>query len=153
MKSSHTAECNGLHINYTCSHNTKQEIKISAATIDDFRRLISLLIKSKLSIHTYALEEDHKVKAVLKGILLEFETEDIKIDLERQGYPVLAVHRMHHRDGTALGMLLKHHTDESNRVKATAVSPMAIRLRTDTCNRDVLGPTLDQGLTSQLGIG
>ncbi|GBP89610.1 hypothetical protein EVAR_57629_1 [Eumeta japonica] len=50
---------------------------------------------------------DHKqVKAVLKSIPLGFENEDIKLDLERQGYPVLVVHRMHRRGETALGMSL-----------------------------------------------
>ncbi|GBP64427.1 Nucleic-acid-binding protein from transposon X-element [Eumeta japonica] len=86
--------------------DTEPWIRITAASIDDFRKLNTLLIKSDFPFHTYALEEERKVKAVLKGIPLEFETEDIKLDLERQGYPVLAVHRMHRRDGTALGMSL-----------------------------------------------
>ncbi|GBP62761.1 Nucleic-acid-binding protein from transposon X-element [Eumeta japonica] len=70
------------------------------------RKLNTLLIKSDLPFHTYALEEERKVKAVLKGTPFEFETKDIKLDLQRQGYPVLAVHRMHRRDRTALGMSL-----------------------------------------------
>ncbi|GBP56600.1 hypothetical protein EVAR_80364_1 [Eumeta japonica] len=37
-----------------------------AATIDDFRKLNSLFIKSNLPFHTYALEEERKVKAVFK---------------------------------------------------------------------------------------
>ncbi|GBP89461.1 Nucleic-acid-binding protein from transposon X-element [Eumeta japonica] len=55
---------------------------------------------------TYALEEERKVKAVLKGVPVEIDTEDIKADLVRQEYPVQAVHRMHRRDGTALGLVL-----------------------------------------------
>ncbi|GBP24765.1 Nucleic-acid-binding protein from transposon X-element [Eumeta japonica] len=50
--------------------------------------------------------KERKVKAVLKGIPIEFEIENIKIDLERQGYPVVAVHRMHRRDGIALEIFL-----------------------------------------------
>ncbi|GBP11627.1 hypothetical protein EVAR_77756_1 [Eumeta japonica] len=90
-----SSEHTRLHINYTRAHNTNQEIRITAAGIDDFRRLNSLLIKSDLPIHTYALKKERKLKAVLKGIPLKFKTEDIKLDLEKQGYPVLAVHRMH----------------------------------------------------------
>ncbi|GBP68076.1 Nucleic-acid-binding protein from transposon X-element [Eumeta japonica] len=101
-----SSACTRLHINYTRAHNTNQGNRITAASIDDFRKLNTFFIKSDLPFHTYALEEERKVKAVLKGIPLEFETEDIKLDLERQGYPVLAVHRMHRRDGTALRMSL-----------------------------------------------
>ncbi|GBP90606.1 hypothetical protein EVAR_63619_1 [Eumeta japonica] len=74
------------------------------SSIDDFRKLNSYLIKSDIPFHTYALEEERKVKAVLKGVPVEIDTEDIKADLVRQEYPVQAVHRMHRRDGTALGI-------------------------------------------------
>ncbi|GBP22159.1 hypothetical protein EVAR_10669_1 [Eumeta japonica] len=51
------------------------------SSIDDFRKLNSYLIKSGIPFHTYALEEKRKVKAVLKGVPVEIETEDIKADL------------------------------------------------------------------------
>ncbi|GBP67549.1 Nucleic-acid-binding protein from transposon X-element [Eumeta japonica] len=76
------------------------------SSIDDFRKLNSYLIKSGIPFHTYALEEERKVKAVLKGVPVEIDTEDIKADLVRQEYPVQVVHRMHRRDGTALGLVL-----------------------------------------------
>ncbi|GBP16387.1 Nucleic-acid-binding protein from transposon X-element [Eumeta japonica] len=76
------------------------------SSIDDFRKLNSYLFKNGIPFHTYALEEERKVKAVIKGVLVEIETEDIKADLERQKYPVQAVHRMHRRDGTARGLVL-----------------------------------------------
>ncbi|GBP32246.1 hypothetical protein EVAR_27670_1 [Eumeta japonica] len=43
-----------------------------------------------------------------KSIPVDIATEDIKnnIDIERQEYPVQAVHRIHRRDGTALGLVL-----------------------------------------------
>ncbi|GBP81659.1 RNA-directed DNA polymerase from mobile element jockey [Eumeta japonica] len=100
------SECNRLHINYNKAQNTRNGINITMSSIDDFRKLYSYLIKSGIPFHTYALEEECKVKAVLKGVPVEIETEDIKADLVRQEYPVQAVHRMHHRDGTALGLVL-----------------------------------------------
>ncbi|GBP82940.1 hypothetical protein EVAR_99731_1 [Eumeta japonica] len=84
-------ECTGLHINYTRAHNTKQGISITAVTIDDFRRLNNLIFKSDLPFHAYALEKERKVKAVLKGTPLEFETEDIRADLERQDEAVVCM--------------------------------------------------------------
>ncbi|GBP36322.1 Nucleic-acid-binding protein from transposon X-element [Eumeta japonica] len=95
-----------MHINYTRSQNTKQGIKISTGTVEDFRKHNKFLISNNIPFHTFALEEERKVKVVIKGIPLEFETDDIKDDLINQGYPVLAVHRMHRRNGTALGMVL-----------------------------------------------
>ncbi|GBP21227.1 Nucleic-acid-binding protein from transposon X-element [Eumeta japonica] len=72
----------------------------------DFRSLNSLLIKSNIPFHTYALEEERKIKAVLRNIPLEISTDCIKSDLESQNYPVFAVHRMHRRDGTVIGHVL-----------------------------------------------
>ncbi|GBP70183.1 RNA-directed DNA polymerase from mobile element jockey [Eumeta japonica] len=99
-------ECSRLHINYNKAQNTRNGINITMSSIDDFRKLNSYLIKSDIPFHTYALEEERKVKAVLKGVPVEIDTEDIKADLVRQEYPVQAVHRMHRRDGTALGLVL-----------------------------------------------
>ncbi|GBP44053.1 Nucleic-acid-binding protein from transposon X-element [Eumeta japonica] len=101
-----SAECTRMHINYTRALNTKQGIKILTGTVEDFRKLNKFLISNNIPFHTFALEEKRKVKVVIKGIPLEFETDDIKDDLINQGYPVLAVHRMHRRNGTALGMVL-----------------------------------------------
>ncbi|GBP63762.1 Nucleic-acid-binding protein from transposon X-element [Eumeta japonica] len=95
-----------MHINYSRAQNTSQGIKIITNTIEDFRKLNSYLIKSNIPFHTFALEEERKIKAVIKGVPIEIETEAVKEDLERQGYPVTAVHRMHRRDGTALGLVL-----------------------------------------------
>ncbi|GBP83890.1 hypothetical protein EVAR_36538_1 [Eumeta japonica] len=100
------SECSRLHINYNKAQNTRNGINITMSSIDDFRKLNSYLIKSDIPFHTYALEEERKVKAVLKGVPVEIDTEDIKADLVRQEYPVQAVHRMHRRDGTALGLVL-----------------------------------------------
>ncbi|GBP37297.1 Nucleic-acid-binding protein from transposon X-element [Eumeta japonica] len=99
-------ECTRMHINYTRAQNTKQGIRISTGTVEDFRKLNKFLISSNIPFHTFALEEERKIKVVIKGIPLEFETADIKDDLINQGYPVLSVHRMHRRNGTPLGMVL-----------------------------------------------
>ncbi|GBP70964.1 Nucleic-acid-binding protein from transposon X-element [Eumeta japonica] len=102
-----TTECTRLHINYTRAQNTNQGIKISTGTIEDFRKLNAFFVKSNIPFYTFTLEEEKpKVKAVIKGIPLELEIPDIKADLISQGYPVHAVHRMHHRNGSALAMVL-----------------------------------------------
>ncbi|GBP82979.1 hypothetical protein EVAR_39668_1 [Eumeta japonica] len=43
---------------------------------------------NNLPFHTFALEEERKVKAVIKGIPTELDVDYIKEDLDRQGYPL-----------------------------------------------------------------
>ncbi|GBP60593.1 Nucleic-acid-binding protein from transposon X-element [Eumeta japonica] len=59
-----------------------------------------------VQFHTYALEEERKIKAVIRGIPVDFALDDIKNDLVNQGFPVLSVHRMSRRDGSPLWMVL-----------------------------------------------
>ncbi|GBP71489.1 Nucleic-acid-binding protein from transposon X-element [Eumeta japonica] len=101
-----SSECSKLHINYSKAQNTAHGIKITTNSTDEFRKLNKFLINNNLPFHTYALEEERKVKAVIKGVPIEINTDDVQIDLEHQGYSVHAVHRMHRRDGTELGMVL-----------------------------------------------
>ncbi|GBP39664.1 hypothetical protein EVAR_25488_1 [Eumeta japonica] len=61
-----STECTRLHINYTRAQNTDQGITISTGTIEDFRKLNTFLIKSNITFHTFALEEERKVKASLR---------------------------------------------------------------------------------------
>ncbi|GBP89487.1 Histone H2B.3 [Eumeta japonica] len=83
------AECTRLHINFTKAQNTKSGIKITVASIEDFRNLNRYLVQNNLPFHTFALEEERKVKAVIKGIPTELDVDYIKEDLDRQGYPFL----------------------------------------------------------------
>ncbi|GBP35464.1 hypothetical protein EVAR_19974_1 [Eumeta japonica] len=101
-----SSEHTRIHINYSRDQSTSRGIKIVTNTIENFRKLNSYLIKNNIPIHTFALEEERKIKAVIKGIPIEIETEAVKDNLERQTYPVTAVHRMNRRDGTALGLVL-----------------------------------------------
>ncbi|GBP43069.1 Nucleic-acid-binding protein from transposon X-element [Eumeta japonica] len=88
------------------AQNTANGINFLLNSTDDFRKINKYLINNNIPFHTFALEEERKSKAVIKGILTEIETDDIKHDLEQQGYSVHAVHRMHRRDGSLLNMVL-----------------------------------------------
>ncbi|GBP73828.1 Probable RNA-directed DNA polymerase from transposon BS [Eumeta japonica] len=57
--------------------------------------------------HAQALEEDRKLKAVIRGLSANIETDEIMMDLINQEYPVHTVHlRLHIKDGTARGPVL-----------------------------------------------
>ncbi|GBP87994.1 hypothetical protein EVAR_66205_1 [Eumeta japonica] len=87
--------CSGKRSSSVMSSNESSEQKIN-----------KYLISNNIPFHTFALEEERKSKAVIKGVPTEIETDDIKQDLEQQGYSVHAVHRMHRRDGSTLNMVL-----------------------------------------------
>ncbi|GBP66346.1 hypothetical protein EVAR_88456_1 [Eumeta japonica] len=72
----------------------------------DYRNLTRLLINGKIPFHTHPLDEERKIKAVIKGIPLEIQTDEVKNDLVNQGYPICSVHRLHGRDGRPLSLVL-----------------------------------------------
>lgn len=86
--------CKSQHINYTQARNTGTAIRVTTTTPDAYRRLIHLLRDRNVPYHTYALPEERKVRAVLRGIPEEVSTESVKADLIDQGFPVEAVYRM-----------------------------------------------------------
>ncbi|GBP92155.1 hypothetical protein EVAR_34147_1 [Eumeta japonica] len=67
-----SVECNRLHIQYTNARNLMDSIKITVSTIQDYRNLTRLLINGKIPFHTHPLDEERKIKAVIKGIPLSF---------------------------------------------------------------------------------
>ncbi|GBP02055.1 Nucleic-acid-binding protein from transposon X-element [Eumeta japonica] len=101
-----SVECNRLHIHYTNARNLMDSIKITVSTIQDYRNLTRLLINGKIPFHTHPLDEERKIKAVIKGIPLEIQTDEVKNDLVNQGYPICSVHRLHGRDGRPLSLVL-----------------------------------------------
>ncbi|GBP64387.1 Nucleic-acid-binding protein from transposon X-element [Eumeta japonica] len=93
-------------------------IKIICPNVETFRSFNKYLVDNKVQFHTYALEEERKVKAVIRGIPADFALEDIKNDLCGQGFPVHSVHRMTRRDGSPLWMVLTilPRTDDAKKI-------------------------------------
>ncbi|GBP26869.1 hypothetical protein EVAR_16449_1 [Eumeta japonica] len=76
-------------------------IRITVPVIETFRSLNKYLIDNKIQFHTYALDEERKLKVVIPGIPEDIGTDDIKLDFSNQVYPIFAVHRIHCRDRNA----------------------------------------------------
>ncbi|GBP83140.1 Nucleic-acid-binding protein from transposon X-element [Eumeta japonica] len=72
----------------------EDKIKITVPDVETFRSLNKYLIKNKIQFHTYALEEERKLKVVIRGVPEDICTDDIKSDLVNQGFPVVAVYRI-----------------------------------------------------------
>ncbi|GBP89704.1 hypothetical protein EVAR_21314_1 [Eumeta japonica] len=123
--------------------------------------------------HTYALEEERKLKAVIRGIPTDFPVDEIQADLCGQGFPVHSVHRLCRRDGSPLWLVLAvlPRTEEAKNIfnnlnmvcglgypsrgpaqerRSRAVPPLPVvrpRGRQLSCGpalREMFGPTLDQ---------
>ncbi|GBP67593.1 Nucleic-acid-binding protein from transposon X-element [Eumeta japonica] len=102
-----SADCTRLLINYTKAVRTADDgIKMFCPDVETFRSLNKYLVDSKVQFHTYALEEERKIKAVIRGIPTDFPVEEIQNDLCGQGFPVHAVHRLCRRDGSPLWLVL-----------------------------------------------
>ncbi|GBP11676.1 hypothetical protein EVAR_77796_1 [Eumeta japonica] len=98
-----SADCTRLRINYSKAVRTADDgIKIHCPDVETFRSLNKYLVDFKVQFHTYALEEERKLKAVIRGIPTDFPVDEIQADLCGQGFPVHSVHRLCRRDGSPL---------------------------------------------------
>ncbi|GBP67659.1 Probable RNA-directed DNA polymerase from transposon BS [Eumeta japonica] len=179
-----SADCTRLHINYSKAVRVADDgIKIICPNVETFRSLNKYLVDSKVQFHTYALEEERKVKAVIRSIPVDFALDDIKNGLVNQGFPVLSVHRMSRRDGSPLWMVLAipERTVESKKIfNALSVVCSLSGIRVEAlfkkggpgqchrcqkyghaaanCHADpplcqMSGPTLDQRVPAHSGVG
>ncbi|GBP34186.1 Nucleic-acid-binding protein from transposon X-element [Eumeta japonica] len=102
-----SADCTRLRINYSKAMRVAEDkIKITVPDVVTFRSLNKYLIENKVQFHTYALEEERKLKVVIRGVPEDICTDDIKSDLVNQGFPVVAVYRITRRDGSTTGLVL-----------------------------------------------
>ncbi|GBP61901.1 hypothetical protein EVAR_41716_1 [Eumeta japonica] len=78
-RSAVSSACDRPKTQYTSARNLADSIKITAPTItdDDFRGLNNYLINNNIAFHTYPLDEERKVKAVIRGIPVEFTTSEV----------------------------------------------------------------------------
>ncbi|GBP89038.1 hypothetical protein EVAR_61702_1 [Eumeta japonica] len=53
----------------------------SCPNVETFRSLNKYLVDNRVQFHTYALEEERKIKAVIRGIPTDFPIEEIQTDL------------------------------------------------------------------------
>ncbi|GBP79850.1 hypothetical protein EVAR_89289_1 [Eumeta japonica] len=160
--------------NYNKAVRTADDgIKIHCPDVETFRSLNKYLVDFKIQFHTYALEEEHKLKAVIRGIPTDFPVDEIQADLCGQGFPVHSVHRLCRRDGSPLWLVLAvlPRTEEAKNIfnnlntvcglgypsrgpaqerRFRAVPPLPVvwpRGRQLSCGpalREMFGPTLDQ---------
>ncbi|GBP79254.1 hypothetical protein EVAR_87349_1 [Eumeta japonica] len=101
-----SADCTRLRINSTKAVRTADDsIKITCPDVETFRSVNKYFVDSKVQFHTYALEEERKIKIVIRGIPADFPVAEIKADLCGR-LPVLSVHRLCRRDSTPLWLVL-----------------------------------------------
>jgi predicted Zn-ribbon and HTH transcriptional regulator len=71
-----------------------QGIRVQPTSTDDFRSLTRFLDAEKVEFLTYTLDEDKTIRAVLRPVPTDIDPEEVKQDLEDQGYHPVKVSRM-----------------------------------------------------------
>lgn len=79
---------------YTKAKLIGDGIAVTAASATDYRRITRILNREREEYHTYSLQEDRLLRAVIRGIPDGVPEVDIKADLEAQGLTVSSVQRM-----------------------------------------------------------
>lgn len=69
-------------------------VKMNPPTKEDYRSIISHLTNQKVPFHTYQTEEEKCLRVVIKGILENISTDEVKEDLTKQGFHPGRIHRM-----------------------------------------------------------
>ncbi|KAJ8912973.1 hypothetical protein NQ315_000029 [Exocentrus adspersus] len=73
---------------------TLDGVVIHPVSADDHRLITRTLEADKQEYHTYSLQEEKTLRVVVRGIPTGIAEEDVKSDLQAQGFTVLVVHRM-----------------------------------------------------------
>lgn len=89
-----SSACNLKKIAYLRASSTSQGIRVQVPTSADHRAFTSLLDSRNVYYHTYALEEEKKLRVIVRGLPKELSTELILEDLKSQSIPVEKVHRL-----------------------------------------------------------
>ncbi|GBP69707.1 hypothetical protein EVAR_79940_1 [Eumeta japonica] len=172
VSASTRSNCTRLRINYSKAVRTADDgIKIHCPDVETFRSLNKYFVDFKVQFHTYALEEERKLKAVIRGIPTDFPVDEIQADLCGQGFPVHSVHRLCRRDGSPLWLVLSvlPRTEEAKNILNNLnmvcglssirvedphkkggpgkwTRPRGRQLSCGPALREMFGPTLDQGV-------
>lgn len=92
--SSVSAKLREAHINFGKAKVIGEGISIQPETVDDFRKMTRLFGNQKWEYHTYSLPEDRSLRVVIRGIPSGTTCDEVKKDLESQGFAPTTVHRM-----------------------------------------------------------
>ncbi|GBP81165.1 hypothetical protein EVAR_25091_1 [Eumeta japonica] len=140
-----SADCTRLRINRKAVRTADDGIKIHCPDVETFRSLNKYLVDFKVQFHTYALEEERKLKAVIRGIPTDFPVDEIQADLCGQGFPVHSVHRLCQRRLTIMASSRQApHRKVQGSATAASCTARGRQLSCGPALREMFGPTLDQ---------
>lgn len=89
-----SAALNARHIQFTHAKACAEGIRVSTPDAKAYRSMQAFLNNRNIQYHTYTPAEDRKIRAVVRGVPKEVDTDAILDDLKAQGLPALEVHRL-----------------------------------------------------------
>lgn len=66
-------------------------ISIMATTVDDHRSIVAALKENQVSFFTYSPRQDKPVKVLLRGVVTDFEIDEIRVTLQSLSLPFVSV--------------------------------------------------------------
>lgn len=93
-------------------------VRIIPKGIDEYRKLVAILDEKRWEYHTYQLPEEKTLRVVVRGIPEGVTEDDVKEDLESQGFHPTKVTRMTKRGGdkTPLPLMMVQLPREEKRI-------------------------------------
>jgi polyribonucleotide nucleotidyltransferase len=82
---------------YKTKAMTNNVIKINVNTTETYRTVVRFMKDSNIIYHTYQLKEDKPYKVVLRNLHHSIPVEDIKEDLQKEGFKVRNITNITHR--------------------------------------------------------
>jgi CYTH domain-containing protein len=82
---------------YYCKALSNETIKISVTTSESYRKLIKQLQQVKVLHHTYQIREERAHGLVIRNLHHSVIMDEIKHELEKQGYTVHNILNIRHR--------------------------------------------------------
>lgn len=82
----------------------EDNIRVKTSNIEDYRILANILNTKNLNYHTWATEDNHNRKYVIRGLPRNITTQEISEDLTKQGYKVTKISQLltHNKERTPL---------------------------------------------------
>ncbi|KAG5898506.1 hypothetical protein JTB14_038460 [Gonioctena quinquepunctata] len=95
-----------LNLKSENNFNDRNGIKVIYNEMEAYQKCLKTLEQYKIQHSTFRTKTDREIRAIFKGVVEDFSTEDITEDLRCKGFHPRVVARFQNRDGTPMSIIL-----------------------------------------------